>query len=236
MRALLYACATGADFGQTVLDEKLPELRRFAGIKGYEVAGEFTDAIPTGMGKRPGFDALCAAIRAGSGDLVLANSIDDLFWDLGSWLPRLKAMGLGTACGLVCIENSFDATTWAGKVELLRFATLIDEWSRGRHRTRQRVGYLRSLAKADGEPIAGRPRLALNLFEIKALWEKALSQREMQRELARLGRPVSKGYLSKLITRANLAGQLDHAARAAAGEGRGGPPRGGRPKKLEAQA
>ena len=119
MLALLYACTTGADIGRTVLDEKLPELRRFAALKEWEVEGEFTDAIPTGVGKRAGFSALCAAIEAGKGDVVVANSIADLCWDLAAGLARMSELGLGTRCWLVCIRNSFDATTSAGVMRLL---------------------------------------------------------------------------------------------------------------------
>lgn len=231
MRALLYACTTAADLGRTVLDEKIPELRLHAGIQGWEVAGEFTDANPTGTGKRPGFDALCEAVKAGSGDVVLTNDISDLCWDLSTGLARLEQLGVGVSVGLVCIENSFDATTPTGAMRLRDAMALVFEHGRGRRRKRQRIGYLRAMAKAAGEPIAGRPRLALNPFQIKSLWERGLSQREIRDELKRLGCPISQGHVAKLVSQADGAGDLDHAARAAAMEKRGGRRKGGRPKK-----
>lgn len=236
MKALLYACTTAADLGQTVNDEKLPQLRRYAGMRGWEIAGEFTDAIPTGMGRRPGFEDLCAALKAGRGEVVIATAIDELAWDLASGLKRLRDLGLGDGVQLVCLENSFDATTPTGAIRLLDAMTLVAEHRAGRNRRRQRIGYLRKLAAADGDPIAGRPRLAVNQFEIKTLWERALSQRAIQAELHRLGCPISKGLLHKIIQECDSAGILDHAARQSAAEARGGLPRAGRPKKPQAAA
>lgn len=236
MRALLYACTTAADLGRTILDEKLPELRRYAGIKGWEVVAEFTDAIPTGIGKRPGFEALCAAIRAGKGEVVVANALSDLCWDIGAGLQRLEALGLGEKVALVCIRNSFDSTNPTGALRLLDAMSLLAEHRRDRARDRQRIGYLRAMAKADGEPIAGRARIAVNPFEIKTLYEKALSQAEMLKALHRLGCMISKGTLCRLIAQAKAAGQLDDAARQAAGEKRGGVPHSGRPRKPAAVA
>lgn len=237
MRALLYASTTAADLGRTVLDEKLPELRRYAGIKGWEVVGEFTDAIPTGIGKRHGFDTLCAAIDAGRGDVVIANALSDLCWDIGAGLPRLEALGVGEKVALVCIRNSFDSTTPTGAIRLLDAMALIGEHRRDRARDRQRIGYLRALAKNAGEPIAGRQRIAVNPFEIKTLYEKGLSQSEMLKALHRLGCMISKGTLCRLIAQAHTAGQLDEAAREAAGEKRpNGIPRGGRPRKPQKAA
>ncbi|MEO8276373.1 MAG: recombinase family protein [Thermoanaerobaculia bacterium] len=227
-RAFLYACSTAADLGRTVLDEKLPELRRFAALRNWEVVGEFTDSIPTGVGKRPGFAELCEAMRAGKADVVLANSIADLCWDLRSGLARLRELGLGTGVALVCVRNSFDATTSTGAIRLLDAMALVSEHGRDRAHDRQRIGILRQQARDEGVSMAGRPRVVLSLMEIKDLWEKqGLSQPEVLQRLTAVGAPVSKGTLSKAILNGVEAGELDPAARAQVIAKRGGLRRGG---------
>lgn len=227
MRALLYACTTAADLGRTVLDEKLPELRRYCAVKGWIVAGEFTDSIPTGVGRRPGFAELVAAGQAGIGEVVVANSIADLCWDLGTGLARLREMGVGSGMWLVCVRNSFDATTPAGALRLLDAMGLVAEHRRDRARDRQQIGILRSRARESGVSMAGRPQVVLSLLELREMYESGLSQSEMLRKLTAAGAPVSKGKLSSAIKTALEAGSLDLDRRAGALAARGGVPRGG---------
>lgn len=234
-RALLYACTTAADLGRTVLDEKLPELRRYAAVKEWEVAGEFTDSIPTGVGKRPGFLDLVEAIGAGKGDVVIANSIADLCWDLGTGLLRLQQLGVGSRVWLVCIRNGFDATTPAGALRLLDAMALVAEHRRDRAAYRQQIGILRARGRESGLSMAGRPRVVLSLMELRELWQvQALSQPEILRKLEAAGARVSKGTLARAILNGVEAGSLDPAARAVAMEKRGGLNRGGRKRKAEA--
>lgn len=229
MKALLYACTTAADLGRTVLDEKLPELRRYAALKEWPVVGEFTDSIPTGIGKRQGFDAMCAELAAGKADVVVANSIADICWDLGIGLLRLQQLGVGSGVWLVCIRNSFDATTPAGALRLLDSMALIAEHRRDRAQTRQQIGIIRSRSRECGLTLAGRPRVILSPMELKDLWEvQGLSQPEILRKLDAAGARVSKGTLARAILNGVEAGSLDPAARAIAMEKRGGLNRGGR--------
>lgn len=232
--ALLYASTTAADLGQTALDEKLPELRRYAAARGWSIAGEFTDSVPTGTGRRHGFSELCAAIGAGKGEVVLANSLSDLCWDLATGLRRLQEMGLGDRCALVCIRNSFDGTSAAGQLRLLDAMAIVEEHRRNRNRDRAMIGVLRAAAKTAGVAIAGRPRVNLNPMELGSMYARGLSQREMLALLARAGASVSKGTLSKAIKLYRDDGKFDEVARAAALEARGGLSRGGRKTKKKA--
>lgn len=231
MRALLYACTTAADLGRTVLDEKLPELRRYAALHEWPVVGEFTDSIPTGVGKRQGFEALCAQIAAGNGDVVVANSLANLCWDIRTGFQRLQELGLGSRAWLVCIRNGFDATTPAGALRLLDAMSLIAEHGRDRAQERQQIGIIRSRSREVGLHLSGRPRVILSPMEVKELWEQGFSQNEILRKLIAIGSPVSKGTLAKAVITAREAGNLDLEKRAAALAKRGGSPRGGRPRK-----
>jgi DNA invertase Pin-like site-specific DNA recombinase len=231
VKSLLYACTTAADLGHTVLDEKLPELRLYAAARDWEVAGEYTDAIPTGIGRRPGFAKLCDALRAGAGNVVIATSISDLCWDISTGLRRLHELGLGAQVSLVCLRNSFDATTPTGQLRLLDTLALIAEHRRDRARDRQRIGVLRAIAKNGGSPISGRPRSFLHLMEIRPMYERGLSQSEMLKTLRSADWEVSKSKLSAMIRTYRESGEIgpeSEAARVKAIVDRGGLPCGGR--------
>lgn len=227
MRAALYACTTAADLGQTVLDEKVPELRRFVAVQDWQVAGEFTDAVPSGTGRRPGFSRLCEAIAAGKVDVVVANAIHELFWDIGRMAQLLRPW---TEAGvrLVCLRSSVDATTPAGWVRLLDAASLLHDWRSGRMRDRQRIGILRAELSAAGDPIAGRARVLVNPLEIAAGYHRGLSQREMIQRIRRAGGRISKGTLSTVLEGLRERGELDDDRRERAIAERGGLARPGR--------
>lgn len=227
MRAALYACTTAADLGQTVFDEKLPELRRYASVRDWEVVGEYTDATPSGTGRRQGFDRLCADVTAGKVEVVVANALHDLFWDL-TQAARIAEPWTRAGVRLVCLRGEFDATTELGWREFVYFTARLDEWRRGRMRERQRIGVLRAQLQAAGAPIAGRPRVVVNPMEVKAGYERGLSQREILDRIHRAGGQLSKGTLVKVVADLRVSGQVDEARRAAAIAARGGLPHGGR--------
>lgn len=232
MRAALYACATAADLGRTVNDEKLPELRRFAAVKDWTVAGEWTDSVPTGMGRRPGFEALCAAIAAGTIDVLVAVSISDLCWDLARGLAALQAAGIGRGVALVCLRNSFDATTTAGAMRLLDALTLVAEHRLGRQVELQRIGYLRALAKTGGAVLPGRPRTLIHDLELKELYERqGLSLRKMAKKLSRPDHKVGRDVVHRAVRAGLAAGILDAEARAKTLARLGPPERHGRPRR-----
>lgn len=226
-RVALYACTTAADLGRTVLDEKLPELRRYASVRDWDVVGEYTDATPTGTGRRPGFDKLCGEIEDGRVQVVVANALHDLFWDL-TQVGRIAEPWTRAGVQLVCIRNDFDATTELGWREFVYFASRVDEWRRGRMRERQRIGVLRAQMATAGAPVAGRPRVVVNPMEVKAGYERGLSQAEIRERIERAGGHISKGTLSKVISELRDSGQMDERRREAALLERGGLPRGGR--------
>jgi len=227
VRAALYACTTAADLGQTVLDEKLPELRRYASMQDWEVVGEFTDAVARGTGVRPGYSRLCEAIAAGRVDVVVANAVHELFWDV-TRMAQLLRPWTDAGVRLVCVRNSFDATTPAGWVRLLDVAALLHEWRTGRMRDRQRIGILRAELRAAGDPIAGRPRVLVNPLEIAAGYHRGLSQRAILQRVRRAGGRLSKGKLCEVLAELRETGQLDEERRQKALAERGGLARGGR--------
>ena len=227
LRAGLYACTTAADLGQTVNDAKLPELRRYASVRDWQIAGEYTDATPTGTGRRQGFDRLCADIVAGKVTVVVANSLHDLWWDL-SQAARVAEPWSAAGIRMVCVRTGFDTTDELGWREFIYFAARVAEWHRGRMGERQRIGVLRAQMKTAGAPIAGRPRAVVNPLEVKAGYERGLSERETRDCILRAGGRVSKGTIGKILRDLRDSGQIDELRRQRALIERGGLPAGGR--------
>ena len=82
MRALAYARFSTALQSDASIDDQLRVCANYAEREGWEIAGTFTDyAISGSVRARPGFNDLLAAIAAGRGDVVLAESIDRLSRD-----------------------------------------------------------------------------------------------------------------------------------------------------------
>jgi site-specific DNA recombinase len=81
-RAVLYARLSRDRSGeQTATARQLEDCRAFAASKGWEIAGEFTDADVSAYKKnvpRPGYEAMLAALDAGEVDVIVAWKLDRL--------------------------------------------------------------------------------------------------------------------------------------------------------------
>lgn len=81
-RALIYARYSSALQSEASIEDQVRECTNFASREGWDVAGVFQDAaVSGGVRDRPGLNALLAALAAGAGDVVLAESIDRLSRD-----------------------------------------------------------------------------------------------------------------------------------------------------------
>jgi hypothetical protein len=227
VRAALYACTTAADLGQTVHDLKLPELRRYAAVQDWEVVGEYTDAIPTGIGRRQGFERLTTGIGSGKVDVVVANALHELCWDI-TRMARLLLPWSTAGVRVVCLDGSLVVTSPADWVLQMRVAQVLNSWLLGRARERQRIGILRAELGAAGAPMAGRPRSVVNPLEVAAGYHLGLSQREICARIRRAGGNLSKGKVAQVLDSLRAEGQLDDSKRAAMIAERGGLPPGGR--------
>lgn len=227
MRAALYASTTAADLGRSGAEDILPELRRYAELQGWEVVAEQVDVCPAGSGKRPGYEQIEQLVAAGAVDVVVTDSLHRIFRDFAHF-ARLAPAWVEKGLALVCTQQGFDATTPAGWARLLAGVTLVAEWQQARYRERQRIGYLRARAAADGDHTFGRPRIGVNPLEVKTLYERGLSNTEMIAKVVKAGGRLSKGTLWRELDRQRALGLLDEAARAKAIAERGGPDRGGR--------
>ena len=142
--------------GQTV-DNQLRELRAAARRHGWQVAEIFRDegvSGSKGRDKRPGFDALCAAIARREVDMIAAWSVDRLgrsLQDLVAFLGELNAKDVD----LYLHRQGLDTSTPAGRA-MFQMLGVFAEFERAMIRERVVAGLER--AKAKGKRL-GRPRV-----------------------------------------------------------------------------
>lgn len=226
MRAALYARVSSADLGATIETEQLPELRRYAELRGWPVIVERSDVTPEAAGKRPGFEALLDDVGAGRVDIVVCESLHRLFRDVLQ-LARYGREWSEHGVRVVSIRQAFDATTAPGWARFLDAVSLVESLVRERLRERALIGALRSRLTR-GDDAIGRPRRIVNPLEVRDLWEAGLSEREAVKRARALGSTLSQATYRKTIRELLATGQLDQAKRDAAIEKRGGLRRGGR--------
>ena len=176
IRAALYARVSTAD--QTP-DNQLVALRSFADARGWQ-ALEFVDhGISGAKDRRPGLDALLAAVRARKVDVVACIKLDRLARSTRHLLTLagdLEALGVD----LVVLDQSIDTTTPSGRL-LFHVLAAIAEFERDLIRDRVVAGLRR--AKAQGRRL-GRPRRHhVDVAEARALVAAGLSLRAIARRL-----------------------------------------------------
>ena len=176
VRAALYARVSTTD--QTP-DTQLVALRAFAEARGWTVM-EFVDhGISGAKDRRPGLDALLAAVRARRVDVVACIKLDRLARStrhLVTLTADLEALGVG----LIVLDQSIDTTTPSGRL-LFHVLAAIAEFERDLIRDRVVAGLRR--AKAQGRHL-GRPRrYHVDGAEAQALAAAGLSLRGIGRRL-----------------------------------------------------
>lgn len=226
MRAALYARVSSADLGATIETDQLPELRRYAELRGWPVIVERSDVTPRAAGKRPGFEALLEDVNAGRVDVILCESFHRLFRDVLQ-LARYGRNWSQHGVRVVSIREAFDATTAPGWARFLDAVSLVESLVRERLRERAMIGVLRSRLTR-GDDAIGRPRRIVNPLEVRDLWESGLSEREAVKRARALGATLSQATYRRTVRELLATGQLDEAKRTAAIAKRGGLRRGGR--------
>src|SRR5262245_48691120 len=176
VRAALYARVSTTE--QTT-DNQLVALRAFAEARGWTVS-EFVDhGISGAKDRRPGLDALLAAVRARRLDVVACIKLDRLARStrhLVTLAADLEALGVD----LVVLDQAIDTTTPSGRL-LFHVLAAIAEFERDLIRDRVVAGLRR--AKAQGRHL-GRPRRYLiDGVEVRALLAEGLSLRAIGRRL-----------------------------------------------------
>ncbi len=180
--------------GQTA-ENQLLALRAFATARGWAVT-EFVDhGVSGAKEKRPALDALHAAVRGRTLDIVACVKLDRLapsVHHLVAMVREFEALGVD----LVVLDQAIDTTTPAGRL-LFHVLASISEFERDLIRDRVLAGLKR--AKAQGVRL---PRAVVDVLRARAMLADGKSLRQVSKALH-----VALATLARAVPRAANAGQ-----------------------------
>ena len=169
---------------------QLDELREYCRRRGWEVAGEYTDAGVSGAKEhRPALDRLLAECRKRLVDAVVVYRYDRFarsLRQLVNALEEFRALGID----FVSLHEGVDTSTPNGRLVFGIFAS-IAEFERELIRERVRSGL--ASAKARGKHL-GRPRVVVDSLRIASLRAQGCSWATICKQLG-----VSKGSAQRAI-------------------------------------
>src|SRR6478736_6414040 len=178
VRVAIYARVSTTNHGQDV-GMQTRELRQFAEVRGWTVAGEYVDAGVSGAkDSRPELNRLMADAHKRRFDVVCVWRFDRFARSVSHLLRALetfKALGID----FVSYSEQMDTSTPAGKMVFTVLAA-VAELERSLPVERVRAG-LRN-ARAKGKTL-GRPRLSMDAAKVGRLREQGRSIREIADEL-----------------------------------------------------
>jgi DNA invertase Pin-like site-specific DNA recombinase len=177
-RVAIYARVSTTNHGQDV-GLQTRELRQFAEARGWQVAGEYTDAGVSGAkDSRPELNRLMADAHKRRFDVVCVWRFDRFARSVSHLLRALetfKALGID----FVSFSEQMDTSTPAGKM-VFTVLGAVAELERSLIVERVRAG-LRN-ARANGKRL-GRPRAVVDATRIARLHAQGRSIREIADEL-----------------------------------------------------
>jgi len=186
VNAALYA-RVSTKTGSQNPDTQIRELREYCKRRGWEVAGEYTDAGVSGVKReRPELDRLLAECRKRRVDAVVVYRYDRFarsLRQLVNALEEFRALGIE----FVSLHEGVDTSTPNGRLVFGIFAS-IAEFERELIRERVRSGL--AAARARGKRI-GRPRKSVDAAEIGRLRSQGASWRTIA---GRLGVSIGTVY------------------------------------------
>jgi DNA invertase Pin-like site-specific DNA recombinase len=227
LKAATYVRVSAADAGRSPLPQQ-DRLRSFAEGRGWTVELEICDPGPWPEGRRPGLDKLTAAIKAGTVQVVVVQSLDRLARSLRH-LANLGGLLVAQDVGLVAMADVLDTTDPGGRARFQDLVEVINGVDKAHRSEASRVGRVRSALK--GADNWGAPCAEINPLELKGLWEgvagaRPLSTREIAKKLGH-----SAGTILKYLRELRESGKLDDELRAERLVACGGLRKGGRPSK-----
>lgn len=178
MRAAIYARVSTTNHGQDVTMQTR-ELREFSERRGWQIAGEYTDAGISGTKeRRPQLDTLLADARRRKFDCVLVYRYDRFarsLRQLVNALEEFRSLGIE----FISLHEGVDTTTANGRLVFGIFAS-IAEFERELIRDRVKSGLRNAVAR--GKKL-GRPRRAVDAARIRQLRASGLAWRAIAESL-----------------------------------------------------
>jgi DNA invertase Pin-like site-specific DNA recombinase len=187
-RVALYARVSTKDKGQNP-DVQLADLRDYAKLRGWQVAGEFVDVgISGSKDSRPQLDAMMRLAKARKIDIIAVWKLDRFgrsLKHLVNALADLQAVGVA----FVSYSDNVDLSTPSGRL-MFNVIGAMAEFERELIRERVRAGLAHARAegtksgKAIGRPRARRER-DRDAKRIRQMRDEGQSYREIAEELGR---------------------------------------------------
>ena len=186
-RAGLYARVSTHD--QQTLPMQLSAMREYARNRGWEIVIEIKD-VGSGAAFRQKREELIAAAKRRDIDLVVVWRLDR--WgrslvDLVNTLQELSSLKVG----FVSLSEALDLTTPSGRA-LAGMLAVFAEFEKDILRERVKAGIAQ--ARKEGRPHGRPPSAALHTQEIKAMFRKGLSKREIAKRLG-----ISRSSVRRLL-------------------------------------
>jgi DNA invertase Pin-like site-specific DNA recombinase len=161
MRAFLYTRVSTDDQDAGM---QRRELEEFAGRRGWQIVEIFSDVSCGASTNRPALDSMLAQVRRRKSDVVVCWKLDRFARSLKFLVNTLEEFeSLGVL--FVALHDQIDMTTPGGRL-MLHIVAAFAQFERDIIRERSLAGVAN--ARAKGKHI-GRPRLRLDLDEIRAL-------------------------------------------------------------------
>lgn len=176
MKAALYVRVSTTDRQHP--DMQMGELREYCRRRGWEIAGEYMDAISGAKEKRPQLDRMLAECRARKVDAVIVWRYDRFarsLKQLVNALDEFRALGIE----FVSLHDGCDTTTAQGRLMFGIMASLA-EFERELIRERVRAGL--DAARARGKRL-GRPKCDVDGARIAELRAQGRPWREIAAKL-----------------------------------------------------
>src|SRR5438477_8854332 len=176
---------------------QLAELREYAGRRGWEIVGEFTDqGVSDCKESRPALNRLMADAWRRRFDAILVWKIDRFgrsLKHLVNALAELAALGVA----FISLRDNLDLSTPSGRL-MFQIIGAMAEFERALIQERVRAG-LRN-ARAKGTRL-GRPRVVIDACRITALRAKGYSWEGIKAEIG-----VSRGTAQRVFARSKSIG------------------------------
>lgn len=156
MKAALYArVSTARELGRQNPETQLMPLREFCARRGWEIAAEYVDDI-SAVKKRPEYERMLAAARAGRHKTILVVKLDRLFRSMHEF-ARVIAELNKRRVRLICTDQNIDTDQSSpGGILLMNIIAAVAEFERALISERVKAGIER--IRAQGKQHGGWKR------------------------------------------------------------------------------